>query len=78
MRYVINHVAFLSGHLSEWARAYHEQQRARAHSHRQALRPLGAKRLKIVFVLQLAESYLTPTLFRQIVGRIERLAGHPT
>jgi len=39
---------------------------------------LGAKRLKIVFVLQLAESYLTPTLFRQIVGRIERLAGHPT
>jgi hypothetical protein len=30
------------------------------------------------FVLQLAESYLTPTLFRQILGRIERLAGHPT
>jgi hypothetical protein len=30
------------------------------------------------FVLQLAESYLTSTLFRQILGRIERLAGHPT
>jgi len=30
------------------------------------------------FVLQLAESYLTPTLFRQLLGRIERLAGHPT
>jgi hypothetical protein len=30
------------------------------------------------FILQLAESHLTPTLFRQILGRIERLAGHPT
>jgi len=30
------------------------------------------------FVLQLAESHLTSTLFRQIVGRIERLAWHPT
>jgi len=30
------------------------------------------------FVLQLAESYLTSTLFRQILGHIARLAGHPT
>jgi hypothetical protein len=30
------------------------------------------------FVLQLAESYLTPYLFRQILRRIERLAWHPT
>jgi hypothetical protein len=30
------------------------------------------------FVLQLAESHLTGTLFRQIIGRIERLAWHPT
>jgi hypothetical protein len=30
------------------------------------------------FVLRLAESYLTPCLFRQILGRIERLAWHPT
>ena len=30
------------------------------------------------FVLQLAESRLTGSLFRQIVGRIERLAWHPT
>jgi len=30
------------------------------------------------FILQLAESHLTPTLFRQILGRIERLAWHPT
>jgi hypothetical protein len=30
------------------------------------------------FILQLAESHLTQRLFRQILGRIERLAGHPT
>jgi Transposase DDE domain group 1 len=30
------------------------------------------------FVLQLAESYLTGSLFRQILGRIERLVWHPT
>lgn len=29
-------------------------------------------------LLPLAESYLTPALFRQILGRIERLAWHPT
>ncbi len=30
------------------------------------------------FILQLAESYLTRRLFGQILGRIERLAWHPT
>ena len=30
------------------------------------------------FILQLAESHLTRALFRQILGRIERLAWHPT
>ncbi len=30
------------------------------------------------FTLQLAESYLTRPLFRQIVARIERLGWHPT
>ncbi len=30
------------------------------------------------FVMQLAESYLTPRLFGQILGRIERLAWRPT
>ena len=30
------------------------------------------------FMLQLAESHLTRSLFRQILGRIERLAGPPT
>ena len=31
-----------------------------------------------VLHLQLAESYLTQRLVRQILGRIERLAWHPT
>ena len=30
------------------------------------------------FILQLAGSHLTRPLFRQILGRIERLAWHPT
>jgi len=30
------------------------------------------------FTLQLAESYLTGPLFRQILARIEALAWHPT
>jgi len=30
------------------------------------------------FILQLAESQLTPRLFAQIIRRIERLARHPT
>jgi hypothetical protein len=30
------------------------------------------------FTLQVAESYLTGPLFRQILGRIERFAWHPT
>jgi len=30
------------------------------------------------FILQLAETQLTPRLFAQIIRRIERLAWHPT
>jgi hypothetical protein len=51
MRYVVDQVAFLSLRASEWGRAYYDQQRARGHSHRQALRALGAKWLKIIFVM---------------------------
>ena len=36
---------------SDWARAYYDQQRARGHAHHQALRALGAKWLKIIFVM---------------------------
>jgi hypothetical protein len=51
LRYVVDQVAFLSLLSSTWARAYYDQQRARGHSHRQALRALGAKWLKIIFVM---------------------------
>jgi hypothetical protein len=51
LRYVVDHVAFLSLRSSEWARAYYQQHRARRHSHRQALRALGARWLKIIFVM---------------------------
>ena len=51
LRYVVDQVAFLSLLSSEWARAYYDQQRARGHTHRQALRALGTKWLKIIFVM---------------------------
>src|SRR5207244_92200 len=51
LRYVIDHVAFLSLRWSEWARAYYAGQRARGHSYHQALRALSAKWLKIIFVM---------------------------
>ena len=40
----------------------------------------GGRRIRHAryFVLRLAESYLTQRLFRQILGRIERLTWHPT
>jgi len=44
-------VAFLSLRSSEWVRAYDDAQRARGHSHREALRALAAKSLNIIFVL---------------------------
>lgn len=51
LRHVVHLLAFLSLRQSEWARAYYTQQRARGHSHHQAVRALGAKWLKIIFVL---------------------------
>jgi len=51
LRYIIDHVAFLSLRWSEWARAYYAEQRARGHDHHPALRALGAKWLKIIFVM---------------------------
>ncbi len=52
----------------------------RAHRLQQRLFKTGGRLIRHAryFILQLAESPLTPTLFRQILGRIERLAGHPT
>jgi transposase len=51
LRDLVDQVAFLSLGKCEWARAYYDQQRARGHSHRQALRALGAKWVKIIFVM---------------------------
>ncbi len=51
LRYVLDQIAFRSLQSSEWARGYYDQQRARGHRHRHALRALGAKWLKIIFVM---------------------------
>ena len=51
MRYALHWLAFASLTQSEWAKAYYQRQRARGHHHNQALRALGAKWLKIIFVI---------------------------
>lgn len=51
LRYAVDQLAFGSLQRSEWARAYYDRQRARGHAHRRALRAVGAKWLKIIFVM---------------------------
>jgi len=51
MRYAVHWMAFNSLNRSEWANAYYRGQRAKGHSHPQALRALGAKWLKIIYVM---------------------------
>lgn len=51
LRYAVYWFAFLSINRSEWAKAFYRDQRARGHSHPQALRALGAKWLKIIIVM---------------------------
>lgn len=51
LRYAVDQLAWLSLQRSEWARAYYDEQRARGHRHRRALRALGAKWLKIIFIM---------------------------
>lgn len=51
MRYAVYWMAFGSLNRSEWANAYYRGQRAKGHSHPQALRALGAKWLKIIYVM---------------------------
>jgi transposase len=43
--------SFVSVNHSEWAKLYYRGQRDKGHSHHQALRALGAKWLKIIFVM---------------------------
>lgn len=51
MRHAAYWLAFVSLTRSEWANHYYRDQRAKGHSHHQALRALGAKWLKIIFVM---------------------------
>jgi len=74
LRSVVDQVAYLSLLSSAWARPYYDQQRARGHSHRQALRALGAKWLKIIFIMwqrqvPYDEQYHLATMTRQQLGR---------
>jgi len=69
-RHVVDQAAYLSLLSSPWARAYYDQQRARGHAHRQALRALGAKWLKIIFAMwqrqvPYDEQYHLATMTRQ-------------
>lgn len=51
LRYTVTWLAFLSLQQSEWAYAYYKRQRGRGHTHQRALRALGAKWLKIIYVM---------------------------
>ena len=51
MRYAAYWISFVSLNRSHWANAYYRSQRAKGHSHHQALRALSAKWLKIFFVM---------------------------
>lgn len=51
LRYASYWVSFNSLNRCEWANQYYRAQRAKGHSHHEALRALGAKWLKIIFVM---------------------------
>lgn len=51
LRYALYWFSFVSLNHSQWAKIYYRQQRAQGHNHPQALRALGAKWLKIIFVM---------------------------
>lgn len=70
LRHASYWLAFISLRQSEWARAYYDKQRARGCSHHRALRALGAKWLKIIFVMwrdhkPYDENYHLATMARQ-------------
>jgi len=70
LRAATHTLAFLSLRQSEWARGYYRQYRARGHRHHEALRALGAKWLKIIFVMwqrqiPYDETYHLATIARQ-------------
>lgn len=51
LRYALYWYAFVSLNHSQWAKIYYQRERAKGHAHPQALRALGAKWLKIMFVM---------------------------
>jgi transposase len=51
LRAALHQFALSSLQHSEWARAYYDRQRDRGHQHNHALRALGAKWLKIIYVM---------------------------
>ena len=51
LRHTMYWFSFVSVNHSEWAKLYYRGQRDKGHSHHQALRALGAKWLKIIFVM---------------------------
>ena len=51
LRYSMYWFSFVSINNSEWAKLYYRSQRDKGHNHPQALRALGAKWLKIIFVM---------------------------
>jgi len=51
LRYASYWMSFNSLNRCEWANKYYRDQRTKGHSHHQALRALGAKWLKIIFVM---------------------------
>jgi len=74
LRYAVHQLAWLSVGRCEWARGYYKEQRARSHSHHRAVRALGAKWLKIIFVMwsrqvPYDETYHLATMARQQLRR---------
>lgn len=51
MRYASYWLSFISLNRCEWANKYYRDQRGKGHGHHQALRALGAKWLKIIFIM---------------------------
>lgn len=51
LRHAAYWLAFVSLNQTEWANHYYREQRAKGHGHHHALRALGAKWLKIIFVM---------------------------
>lgn len=51
LRHAVYWLAFTSLNQSEWAKTYYREQRSKGHTHHRAIRALGAKWLKIIFVL---------------------------